>query len=274
MGVQIPDGRTKMELAAEGVVGALTLLNDEDQVSVHMVDTEVHEIFPMSPVEQGLPLDEVSRGFSGGGGIFVGEALREGREQILRTDKPTRHVLLFSDAADSEEADDYLKTLAQLQREKVTVSVIGLGTEKDPDAALLKEIAARGGGRIYFAEDATSLPRIFSQETLAVARATFVDQPASLEAAPDLPLLGRLPALGLPCARSTTTRRRCWRCGRAGRGGWRPSWRRWTASTRASCAPGAACARPWRAWCAGPWAERGRRARRWRARSGGATCCG
>jgi Mg-chelatase subunit ChlD/uncharacterized membrane protein len=198
MGVGVPDGRTKMEVAAEGVVGALTLLNEKDEVSVHMVDTEVHEIFPMSPVERGLPLDEVSRGFSGGGGIFVGEALREGREQILGSDKATRHVLLFSDAADSEEPDDYLKTLAELRREKVTVSVIGLGSEKDVDADLLKEIAAKGGGRIYFAEDATSLPRIFSQETIAVARATFVDEPVSLEAAPDLPLLGKLPALGLP----------------------------------------------------------------------------
>ncbi len=198
MGVGVPDGRTKMEVAAEGVVGALTLLNEKDEVSVHMVDTEVHEIFPMSPVERGLPLDEVSRGFSGGGGIFVGVALREGREQILGSDKATRHVLLFSDAADSEEPADYLQTLTELQREKVTVSVIGLGTEKDPDADLLKEIAAKGGGRIYFAEDATSLPRIFSQETIAVARATFVDEPTSLEAAPDLPLLGKLPALGLP----------------------------------------------------------------------------
>ncbi|MCY1081956.1 VWA domain-containing protein [Archangium lansingense] len=198
MGATVPDGRTKMELAAEGVVGALTLLNEKDEVSVHMVDTAVHEIFPMSPVENGLPLDEVSRGFSGGGGIYVGEALREGRKQILRSDKTTRHVLLFSDAADSEEPADYMKTLAELQSQKVTVSVIGLGSEKDSDAALLKEIATRGGGRIYFAEDATSLPRIFSQETIAVARATFVDEPASLEAAPDLPLLGKLPALGLP----------------------------------------------------------------------------
>ncbi|WNG30418.1 VWA domain-containing protein [Cystobacter fuscus] len=198
MGAQVPDGRTKMELAAEGVVGALTLLNEKDEVSVHMVDTEPHELFPMSPVSEGLPLDEVARGFSGGGGIYVGEALRVGREQVLSSRQPTRHVLLFSDAADSVEPDDYLRTLDELRRQKVTVSVIGLGTEKDSDAPLLKEIAARGGGRVYFAEDATSLPRIFSQETLAVARATFVDTPASLEAAPDLPLLGRLPALGLP----------------------------------------------------------------------------
>ncbi|WP_141617458.1 VWA domain-containing protein [Myxococcus sp. AB036A] len=198
MGMTVPDGRTKMELAAEGVVAALTLLNPKDEVSVHMVDTAAHEIFPLSPVEAGLPLDAVARGFSGGGGIYVGEALRAGRTEILRSEKPTRHVLLFSDAADSEEPDDYQRTLAHLREQEVTVSVIGLGVPSDPDADLLREVAQRGGGRVYFAEDAMSLPRIFSQETLTVARATFVDEPASLEGAPDLPLLGRLSAEGLP----------------------------------------------------------------------------
>jgi Mg-chelatase subunit ChlD len=198
MGVTVPDGRTKMEVAAEGVVGALTLLNDRDEASVHMVDTETHEILPMSPVSEGLPLDKVARGFSGGGGIYVGEALRTGKKQILGSDKLTRHVLLFSDAADSEEPDDYKATISALRQENVTVSVIGLGTPKDVDAKLLQEVASLGGGRIYFAEDAMSLPRIFSQETITIARAAFVDVPTSLEPAPDLPLLGKLPLQGLP----------------------------------------------------------------------------
>ncbi|WP_224244700.1 VWA domain-containing protein [Hyalangium gracile] len=200
MGATVPDGRTKMEVAAEGVVGALTLLNERDEVSVHMVDTQSHEIFPMSPVSGGLPLDEVARGFSGGGGIYVGEALRTGRKEILSSDKATRHVLLFSDAADSEEPDDYKATIAALRSENVTVSVIGLGTPSDSDARLLQEVSALGGGRIYFAQDALSLPRIFSQETITVARSAFVDVPTSMEAAPDLPLLGKLSPQGLPQA--------------------------------------------------------------------------
>ncbi len=198
MGASVPDGRTKMELAAEGVVAALTLLNPKDEVSIHMVDTEAHEVFPLSPVEAGLPLDAVARGFSGGGGIYVGEALRTGRREILRSEKPTRHVLLFSDAADSEAPEDYQDTLSTLRAQGVTVSVIGLGLPSDSDADLLRDVALRGGGRVYFAEDAMSLPRIFSQETLTVARATFVDEPTSMEGAPDLPLLGRLSSEGLP----------------------------------------------------------------------------
>ncbi|MCC6335581.1 MAG: VWA domain-containing protein [Myxococcales bacterium] len=198
MGVRVPDGRTKMELAAEGVVGALQLLNPQDEASVHMVDTEDHPIFALSPVSAGLPLDKVARGFSGGGGIYVGVGLRVAKKEILASQKATRHVLLFSDAADSEEPDDYRKTIADLTAEGVTVSVIGMGTTADPDAALLREVATRGNGRIYFAEDVMSLPRIFSQETIAVARSSFVEEPTDTAVAADLTQLGKLPTAAAP----------------------------------------------------------------------------
>ncbi|MBE2248517.1 MAG: VWA domain-containing protein [Myxococcus sp.] len=197
MGATVPDGRTKMELAAEGVVGALQLLNERDEASVHMVDTSDHELFGLRSVASGLPLDTVARGFSGGGGIYVDVGLRVAKNEILRSGKPTRHVLLFSDAADSEQPGDYKATLDALVAQDVTVSVIGLGTRADSDALLLEEIAARGNGRIYFAEDATSLPRIFSQETIAVARSSFVDGDIALAPGPDLAMLGRIPTAGL-----------------------------------------------------------------------------
>lgn len=194
MGAKIADGRTKMELAAEGVVGALQLLDERDEASVTMVDTGPHTIFSMSAVKNGLPLNAVAKGFSGGGGILVGVGLREGKKEILRSKLSTRHVLLFADASDSTDPDDYQRTLAQLRAEKVSVSVIGMGRPTDSDAALLREVATRGEGRIYFAEDVTSLPRIFSQETIAVARSTFVDEQTKVVLGGDVTLLGQLPA--------------------------------------------------------------------------------
>jgi len=198
MGARVPDGRTKMELAAEGVVGALQLLNPRDEASVAMVDTEAHHLFHMSPVAGGLPLDKVARGFSGGGGIYVGVGLATGKQEVLSSEKETRHVLLFSDAADSEEPADYERTISELVGQKVTVSVIGMGSRADPDARLLEEVARRGNGRIYFAEDVTSLPRIFSQETIAVARSTFVEEKTVTRLGPDLAQLGKLPAPTAP----------------------------------------------------------------------------
>ena len=161
-----------------------------------------------------------------------------GPEPVLDSRKPTRHVLLFADAADSEEATEYRETLARLRREQVSVSVIAMGSPKDSDAKLLEEVARLGGAGIYFAEDASSLPAIFSQETMAVARATFVDTAAPFEAGPDLLQLGKLgapaaPAVGgynltylRPQASSSLTQRRepradCCRCGRGAPAGWR-----------------------------------------------------
>lgn len=198
MGVRVPDGRTKMELAAEGVVGALQLLNPRDEASVFMVDTAPHEIFSMSPVAAGLPLDKVARGFSGGGGIYIGVGLETAQREVLRSDKSTRHVLLFADAADSEEPGSYQRTVSELVSKGITVSVIGMGSPGDSDAHLLRDIAARGNGRIYFAEDVTSLPRIFSQETIAVARSTFIETPVATSLGPDLLQLGKLPVSTTP----------------------------------------------------------------------------
>ncbi len=69
-----------------------------------------------------------------------------------------RHIILFADAADAEEPGDYMKLLAEMQKEKCTVSVIGLGTEKDSDADFLKDVAKRGNGRIFFNANANELP--------------------------------------------------------------------------------------------------------------------
>jgi hypothetical protein len=65
--------------------------------------------------------------------------------------------------------------------QNTTISVIGLGTDSDVDAQLLQDIALRGGGRIFFNADATTLPALFAQETVAVARSTFVDEPVGVE---------------------------------------------------------------------------------------------
>jgi hypothetical protein len=54
------------------------------------------------------------------------------------------------------------------------VSVIGLGTTADPDAKLLEEIAALGRGNIMFTTDPEELPRLFTQDTMSIARSTFV----------------------------------------------------------------------------------------------------
>ena len=71
--------------------------------------------------------------------------------------------------------------LENARKANITVSVIGLGKPTDVDADLLRDIAARGGGRIFFTEDAQKLPALFAQDTFAVARSAFINEPTPIK---------------------------------------------------------------------------------------------
>ncbi len=193
MSVPAADGRPKIQLAAEGILGASALLDERDDLGVMVVDTSPTHLVKMGPNTH-ANLRDVARAQAGGGGIFVGVALKAARDEILKSDKQTRHILLFSDAADSEQPEDYRQTIGQLRAKKVTISVIAMGTRGDSDARLLEEIASLGDGRIYFADDVSSLPRLFNQETLTIARSTFVDIPTAATVGPDVAMLGDVPS--------------------------------------------------------------------------------
>lgn len=197
MSIPVPDGRRKIELADEGVCAAISMLGPRDEVAVFAVDSAPYNIVPLQRVSDRETLTAQVRGInSQGGGIFIYEALKACAGAIARGTAGTRHVLLFADAADSEEPGEYKTLLADLVTAGVTVSVIGMGSERDCDAALLKDIALRGGGRCTFAERAEDIPRLFAQETVVVARSAWVKGPVALRPEPTLGLeLGRQAAL-------------------------------------------------------------------------------
>ncbi|MDK3157976.1 VWA domain-containing protein, partial [Kamptonema cortianum] len=171
-------GTTKMDLANEGSVGAVALLGDQDAVTVFAVDSAAHQFVPLSIVgpNRARITDGIRRIQSMGGGIFVHEGLSKAWAELKKAKQGQKHIILFSDAADTEEPGQYKTLLEEMTKAGATVSVIGLGTEKDADADLLKDIAQRGNGRIFFNDNAADLPALFAQETVAVARSAFLDE--------------------------------------------------------------------------------------------------
>ena len=184
MTAPVAGGKTKMDLANLGTAECVRLLSANDKVAVIAVDSTAHVIQPLIKVTD--PEGIASRALrieSKGGGIFVYEALvAAGRELARASDYSTRHILLFSDAADSEQPGNYRELLAKFAAERITVSVIGLGTTGDSDAKLLEEIASLGQGNIMFSTDAQELPRMFAQDTISVARNTFIKKDKETQA--------------------------------------------------------------------------------------------
>ncbi|MBE7493811.1 MAG: VWA domain-containing protein [Verrucomicrobiaceae bacterium] len=185
MGMTVQNGFTKMQLADEGAGNAIEFLGPQDLLAVFAVDSEAHEIVPLQQVgpNREKMSAAVRRIESTGGGIFVYNGLKAAWDQLKTAPAGQRHIILFSDAADSEEPGGYKALIDEITANQGTVSVIALGTRGDVDAALLDDIGTRGKGRVFFTDKAEELPNIFSQETVAVARSAFIREPVATQAA-------------------------------------------------------------------------------------------
>ena len=188
------DGRTKMDLANLGTCAAIETLGPLDEVGVIAVDSAAHIVSPLTSATQKTKIcDQVRQIQSMGGGIFTYTALLEAAKMVQESNKGTRHIVLFADAADAEEPGEYQRLLEKLTSIGITVSVIGLGTDSDSDAEFLKDVAKRGNGRIEFTQSAEDLPRVFAQEAITAARSSFITEATPARTLSDMVLLGDLP---------------------------------------------------------------------------------
>ncbi|MDD9945188.1 MAG: VWA domain-containing protein [Myxococcales bacterium] len=195
MGMNVPGGSSKMDMANLGAAEAISLLAPGDRVSVLAVDTVAHRVVPLTEVSArnvSEIRDRVMNIEPGGGGIFTHTALAAAMDALLEGSAPTRHIVLFADAADAEQPGDYQALVQRWTEAGGSLSVIGLGTDSDPDAELLRRIAVLGNGRAYLTSDPLQLPRVFAQDVMHVARRTFIE-----EESPVLPASGLL-GLSLP----------------------------------------------------------------------------
>ncbi len=194
-------GQTKISLANQGAALALNVLGARDYFGVLAVDTRAHVVAPLERHGAKEPVvQRILAITAGGGGIYVYTGLAEAFQAMRDVNARIKHVILFSDAADAEEktagehpdgapgGGNSLDLASAMAAAKITTSVVGLGSEQDKDVAFLRQLAERGQGRFYLTNDATTLPQIFSTETMKVAQASIVEEPTLAVPAANSPL--------------------------------------------------------------------------------------
>lgn len=180
-------GSTKMALTNAGAVRAMELLDRRDLFGLAAVDTVVHPVLPLGRISDREAARRLIESITaGGGGIYVFSAMVAAFRELAVADARVKHLILFSDAADAEEkeapegsgiAATALDLAAAMLAERITVSVVALGADSDQDTEFLRALAEAGGGRFYLTSDATTLPRIFAEETLRATRDSLVETP-------------------------------------------------------------------------------------------------
>ena len=203
-------GATKMSLADEGAVASMGLLRPIDRIGVMAVDDRVQWVVPVQQLADKERLARRVLGVrAGGGGIYIYTSLLAAEKELERSPTPLKHVIVFSDARDSEEKVQGIPfgwgpgpnsyELAERMRKKgITVSVIGIGTRRDQDAEFLELLAEIGGGRNYLTNDATELRSLFVAETKEIVKSTVKESAFQVRALREHPVLEGLDVATAP----------------------------------------------------------------------------
>ena len=116
MGVGVKGGKTKMDLANDGASRTVELLGSQDQISVSAVDSTWHSFVRLQTIgnNQKAIIKKIRSVKSMGGGIYVYEGLSKAWDE-LQNSVAQKHIILFSDAADSEQPGAYIRLLEEIR---------------------------------------------------------------------------------------------------------------------------------------------------------------
>ncbi len=174
MGAQ-EGGVTKIQLAAEGAVRVVELLNDFDEIAVFPVDTQPdNPIGPLPASEREEAINLIRQIGAGGGGIYVRTGLEAAAAALANSPNQVKHIILLADGADSEQKQGVEPLVASLVEEGVTVTAVSIGD--GPDVPFLQQVAQWGNGRFHFTNQAANLPQIFTQETTSIQRTYLIEE--------------------------------------------------------------------------------------------------
>ena len=177
MGMEAPSGKQKIELAAEGAMMAVELLNDQDYIGVIATDTQPKWVSPMRQAsDRHAIIHDIGTLRAGGGGIYVYSGLREAMNHLIPINAMVKHIILFADAQDSEQQENCDKLVKEMLDRNITLTSVALGGPRDPDIPFLQSVAEMTGGRLHVTEDADQVPRIFTKETILAQRAYLVEE--------------------------------------------------------------------------------------------------
>jgi uncharacterized membrane protein len=167
-------GASKLAMARQAAAEASNLLQPQDTLGVIAFDTSFQWI--VAPTKLAGPAD-VKRAQTAisaikpGGGTSILPPLEAAFQAATMSDAPLKHIVLLTDGESNDHG--YEELLARMQPFRVTLSTLAIGS--DADTKLLSNLARIGGGRYYFTERSTQIPRIASKETAILTRNAVIE---------------------------------------------------------------------------------------------------
>ncbi|HRJ72912.1 MAG TPA: VWA domain-containing protein [Terrimicrobiaceae bacterium] len=162
-----------LELAKAAAKSSSDLLGPRDYVSVIAFDHESHPVVPIQPAENHAAVASEIASITAGGGTNIAPAMEEALRQLAGNAAKLKHVILLTDGVSQE--GPFYELATQMAQNNITVSTVAVGSGADTE--LLSQIAQWGNGRYYETNDPTTIPQIFTKETMTAAKSAIQEFP-------------------------------------------------------------------------------------------------
>lgn len=180
-------------LSRQAAMATVDLLARQDQIGVVAFDGQTSIISPMQGATQGEAVKSDIQTLASGGGTFMYPAMEAAFRMLEGAQAKIKHVILLTDG--QSQPADHQGLVSEMAAAGITVSTVALG---GADVALLSSLAEIGKGRFYQTTDPSTIPRIFTKETVEVSGSAVKEDVFSLVPTSDHPLLSGFDAGNLP----------------------------------------------------------------------------
>lgn len=188
-------GESKIELVKRAIARATSLLNSNDEVGIVTFDTQPTWLVRLQPLgdigEQ--KLQQVLQPVEAAGNTDMYLGLGQAVDALEQSDAQLKHIVLLGDGW-SKRAD-YDTLFERIQAGSITLSTVAVGGGADQ---LLQDLANRGGGRFYQANNVRDVPDILLRETIRLAGSYYVEEAFRPDQARASPILKGIDPAAMP----------------------------------------------------------------------------
>lgn len=160
MGANTGGEATSLDLAVTAAKTAVDQMRSTDYVGVLTFDDKYSWVVEPTLVTDREEIKSRIESIPEGGGTTIKPALWEALRGVGDCDVSIRHVVLLTDGEGEDK--NFSDVTAAYNNSSVTLSTVAVG--EGSDARLLKRIAENCGGRYYYSDMASDIPKIFAQE--------------------------------------------------------------------------------------------------------------
>lgn len=153
-------GASNLDIAIRAATVAVDNLQDKDFVGILTFDDRYDWQVELQKVEDKTAIKDKIREISEGGGTTIKPALQEAYKVLSNSEASVKHVVLLTDGMG--ETSDFKDVVNAYTDGGITLSTVAVGVGSDTQ--LLEQLADKCGGRYYYSDLSSDIPRIFAQE--------------------------------------------------------------------------------------------------------------